>query len=93
MLPHMLFHRTFPRGARAPREVRPEDAPAPPARAGAGGAALCWASEFEREAARARAGGRKHVTHPYFGQIDLRRGMRFAAVHIEHHTRQLASLR
>ena len=24
------------------------------------------------------------MTHPYFGQIDLTRGMRLAAVHIEH---------
>jgi hypothetical protein len=91
MLPHMLFHRTFPRGAPAPREVRPADDALPPREQ-----ALAQMREtgerFEREAARARAAGWTHVTHPYFGPIDLRRGMRLCAVHIEHHTRQLASI-
>ena len=38
-------------------------------------------------------GGLRHVTHAYFGSLDLTRGMRLAAVHIEHHTRQLATVR
>jgi hypothetical protein len=91
LLPHMLFHRTFPRGARAPREVRPESDGLPRAQALAELRVL--GEEFEREVERARAGGLQHVTHPYFGAIDLPRAMRFAAVHIEHHTRQLASVR
>ncbi|MBW3570531.1 MAG: DinB family protein [Gemmatimonadetes bacterium] len=91
LLPHMLFHRTFPRGALAPREVRPESDGLPREQALAELRVL--GEEFEREVERARAGGRRHVTHPYFGSIDLARGMRFAAVHIEHHTRQIASLR
>ena len=33
------------------------------------------------------------MTHAFFGPIDLTRGMRLAAVHIEHHTRQLAAVR
>jgi hypothetical protein len=90
LLPHMLFHRTFPRGARAPREVRPETDGPPREQALAELRVL--GEEFEAEVARARAGGRQHLTHPYFGEIDMRRGMRFAAVHIEHHTRQLAKL-
>jgi hypothetical protein len=92
MLPHMLFHRTFPRGAPAPREVRPPDGPLPP-RAQALAQMRELGERFEREASRARAGGFTHVTHPFFGPIDLRRGMRLAAVHIEHHTRQLASIK
>lgn len=91
LLPHMLFHRTFPRGARAPREVRPESDGLPKKQAIAELRLL--GEEFEREVGRARTGGLQHVTHPYFGAIDVARGMRFAAVHIEHHTRQLASLR
>jgi hypothetical protein len=90
LLPHMLFHRTFPRGARAPREVRPEGDGLPKEQALAELRVL--GEEFEREVGRARAGGLQHVTHPYFGAIDLARGMRFAAVHIEHHTRQLAKV-
>lgn len=93
MLPHMLFHRTFPRRAPAPREVRPpEDTPLP-AREQALERMRELGERFEREASRARASGFTHVTHPYFGQIDLRRGMRLCAVHIEHHTRQLASIK
>jgi hypothetical protein len=91
LLPHMLFHRTFPRGARAPREVRPEGEGLPRPQALAELRVL--GDEFEREVDRARRGGLRHVTHPYFGSIDLPRAMRFAAVHIEHHTRQLASVR
>lgn len=92
MLPHMLFHRTFPRGAPAPRELRPGDAPGP-AQTEALAQMRALGEEFEREASRARASGWTHVTHPYFGPIDLRRGMRLCAVHIEHHTRQLASIK
>jgi hypothetical protein len=91
LLPHMLFHRTFPRAAPAPREVRPEGDGLPRAQALAELRIL--GEEFEREAERARAGGLRHVTHAYFGSIDLTRGMRLAAVHIEHHTRQLATVR
>jgi DinB superfamily len=93
MLPHMLFHRTFPRGAPAPRELRPTDETPLPAKAEALERMRELGERFEREAARARAGGWSHVTHPFFGQIDLTRGMRLAAVHIEHHTRQLASIK
>lgn len=92
MLPHMLFHRTFPRGARAPRELRPEAAPLP-GRAQALAELRALGERFATEAERARAGGWGHVTHPYFGAIDLTRGMRLCAVHLEHHTRQVASIR
>lgn len=91
MLPHMLFHRTFPRAAPAPREVRPQGDGLPRPQALAELRVL--GEEMEREAERARAAGVQHVTHAYFGPIDLTRGMRLAAVHIEHHTRQIASVR
>jgi hypothetical protein len=92
MLPHMLFHRTFPRGARAPRELRP-DAAALPGKAQALADLRALGERFADEAERARGGGRDRVTHPYFGAIDLTRGMRLCAVHLEHHTRQIASVR
>lgn len=91
LLPHMLFHRTFPRGAHAPREVRPHGQGLPKEQALTELRLL--AEEFEREVQRARAGGLKHVSHAYFGDIDLTRGMRLCAVHVEHHARQLASVR
>jgi len=93
MLPHMLFHRSFPRGALAPREVRPAADVVLSDQAAALARMRALGERFEREADRARAGGWTHVTHPFFGQIDLTRGMRLAAVHIEHHTRQLASIK
>ena len=92
MLPHMLYHRTFPRGARAPRELRP-DAAALPGKAQALADLRAMGERFADEAERARSGGWDHVTHPYFGAIDLTRGMRLCAVHLEHHTRQIAGLR
>jgi hypothetical protein len=91
LLPHMLFHRTFPRSAPAPREVRPVGDGLPREQALAELRVL--AEEFEREGERARAAGVQNVTHAFFGPIDLTRGMRLAAVHIEHHTRQIASVR
>ena len=92
MLPHMLFHRTFPRRAPAPREVRPGEGPFPP-RAEALARMRALGEAIEREAERARAAGMKGVSHAYFGTIDLTRGMRLCAVHLEHHTRQVATLR
>lgn len=92
LLPHMLFHRTFPRGAPAPRELRPAETTTSP-RDQALARMRELGERFEREASRARVAGWKHVTHPFFGPIDLTRGMRLAAVHIEHHTRQLASVK
>lgn len=87
LLPHMLFHRKFPRGAVAPREVRPTSEGPP--RDQALTELRVLGEEFEREAERARAAGVGQVTHPYFGSLDLTRGVRFCALHIEHHARQL----
>jgi hypothetical protein len=92
MLPHMLYHRTFPRGARAPRELRPDPAALPP-KAEALARMRELGDRFMDEAQRVRAGGWNHVTHPYFGVIDMTRGMRLCAVHLEHHTRQLQAIR
>jgi hypothetical protein len=91
VLPHILFHRSFPVRVRAPREVRPAD---PPAASG------------DREAGLGRLGGlgdrfvetvttlpdreSRTVSHPYFGRVGLRRSVRFAAAHVEHHTRQIS---
>lgn len=88
LLPHMLFHRTFPKGARAPREVRPDT---PRVSREEALATLRELSErFEQAAESARRAGRAGLTHPYFGLIDWNRGMRFAALHIEHHRKQIA---
>jgi hypothetical protein len=88
VLPHVLFHRSLPLRARAPREARPavqprdRDAVLTQLRA-------AWAV-LAAEAARAADRPRARVTHPYFGRIDALRGLRFSAIHVEHHRRQLA---
>jgi len=91
LLPHMLYHRSFPMRAPAPREARPsaDGQPRPEALARLREAA----DTLEREIERARAAGRKHLTHPYFGTVDLVRMMRFGTVHLEHHHRQVAGVR
>jgi hypothetical protein len=86
-LPHILFHRTFPMRVVAPRELRP-GAP----RAGQREALrlLEEAGErFEDRLGSAFCAGAGCLTHPYFGPVDPVRGLRFVAVHIEHHRRQI----
>lgn len=87
VLPHILFHRSFPLKAVSPRELRPAAGTAGPEEAVAALLAVADQAERALEAALGRPGA--VVTHPYFGGIDLPRGLRFAAVHLEHHTRQV----
>lgn len=88
LLPHILFHRSFPLRALAPREWRPEGSGIDAATAVA---ALPDAAErFEAEVARAYEQARA-LNHPYFGPVDALRGLRLAAVHLEHHRRQVMS--
>lgn len=89
LLPHILFHRTFPLKAVSPREVRPSDSGM--GREEALRELRALAARFEEEAEKRRIRGGGQVTHPYFGAVDLTRGMRFCAVHLEHHRRQIAS--
>ena len=44
---------------------------------------------FEASLAEAFAAGGGRLTHPYFGQVDAIRSLRFVAVHLEHHRRQI----
>jgi hypothetical protein len=89
LMPHILFHRSLPIRVRAPREVRPPDATAPRA------AILRRLRElgvrWEAEMERAIGAGGGGLTHPYFGTIPPVKAIRFMAVHIEHHTRQIAA--
>jgi hypothetical protein len=91
LMPHILFHRSLPVRVTAPREIRPPDATAPRAvilrRLRELG--VRWEAEMER-AIGAGGGG---LTHPYFGAIPPLKAMRLMAIHLEHHTRQIAAAR
>jgi hypothetical protein len=87
-LPHILFHRSFPLRVPAPREIRPGE---PRASQREALRLLEQAGErFEEELGRAFRAGTGCLTHPYFGPVDPVRGLRFVAVHMEHHRRQIA---
>jgi hypothetical protein len=90
ILPHILFHRTVPVRVRAPREVRPAKRTGTPAGREVGLQRLRSLGEtFESRVAGLADRDARTVGHPYFGPISLRRAVRFAAAHIEHHTRQI----
>jgi hypothetical protein len=86
VLPHILFHRSFPVRAPAPREVRPSAGS--PDRAAALVRIRALADRFERELGRARRAGGGRLTHPYFGAVGPVKVLRFCAVHLDHHRAQ-----
>ena len=87
LLPHMLYHRTFPRSARSPREMLPGDVGV--AQLDAAPRVSVAAALFERSL---RADPRVRITHPFFGPVPARKALRFLAFHTEYHARQLANL-
>ncbi len=85
-LPIILRDGRIPRGAKAVREVRPSETPR---------ARSLFLEQFPRAAAvfeselanaRDRDG---HLTHAIFGKLSPRDALRFVAVHLESHRRQL----
>jgi hypothetical protein len=86
LLPWLLAGKPFPRGVRAPREVRPglpegtqEDVIA---------RFRDRAAEFVAEISAAREQRpRTRLTHAYLGKLDLHQALRFCAQHIRHHQR------
>ncbi len=88
LVPRLLAGRPFPKGARAPSEVRPVESPD---REVALELFARRAREFE-EAARAAPPHRK-ITHAYFGSSSVVNGVMICARHIEHHRKQIAEVR
>jgi uncharacterized protein DUF1569 len=88
VLPHILFHRSLPFRVPAPREMRPPEVTS--SRPELLRRLRALGERFEQEMDRARRRGGGSVTHPYFGKVGPVKAMRFVAVHIEHHTRQVA---
>lgn len=86
-LPRLLAGRPFPPGVRAPREVRPTG-PVPSREQLITDFAAATAS-FAEAYARASARPGARATHPFFGRLSLLDMYRFAALHTEHHRRQI----
>jgi hypothetical protein len=87
VLPHILFHRSLPLRARAPREARPADRPGSVEEVVAALDAA-WA-RLAAEAVRSAGRPGAEVMHPYFGSLPALRALRFSVVHVEHHRRQV----
>ena len=88
-LPHILFHRSLPVRVGAPRETRPAEVTASRVQVLRRLRELGERYEAETERAIGKGGGQ--LTHPYFGKLPPIKAMRFIAVHLEHHTRQIAA--
>lgn len=85
--PRLLAGAPFPRGVRAPREVRPEEVREEQAETIARFRVLAGEFEAAVEAAQ-RQRPQARLTHAYFGAMSLEEGLRFFAVHLRHHQAQ-----
>jgi hypothetical protein len=88
VLPHVLFHRKLPMKVKSPRAAWPDAVTDP--RPVVLERLRQWGERYEAEIERARRSGGGSLTHPYFGKLEPVKAMRFMAVHIEHHTRQIS---
>lgn len=88
-LPMILRDGVLPRGARAPREIRPGEGPFD--RASVLAAFRELGTRAEESFAQARPNDRG-FTHHVFGALPAAKAIRFATVHNEHHTRQIATV-
>jgi hypothetical protein len=83
-LTSVLVLRKLPRGARAPREIRPPEGPHDQQELLT---ELREATEKFEQVFRAACerDGRKTVSHPYFGALDLVDSLKMVTVHTRHH--------
>lgn len=89
VLPRFLKHGIVPPGVRSPKEIAP--AAGDPDRPAALTRLEAASRTFEDLAAGGERSGARGVTHPFFGRLSLAQGVRFAEVHLRHHTSQLPS--
>jgi hypothetical protein len=91
LMPRLLRGRPFPRGAPAPREIRPAPTVEPKEVLLARFRSHAEAFRTAVERAAAQTPGQT-LTHAYFGTLSLAEGVTFCARHIEHHHRQVADV-
>lgn len=92
VLPLIFATDLFPRGARAPAEVVPDDAEAQLLLPDAAVARLDQVAQ-QAAAALHKADGRRpvpRITHAYFGDITPRTSLRLLSAHTKHHARRMA---
>jgi hypothetical protein len=91
VLPKIVFGEEFPKGAPAPREIRPREGASSPESA----ARLLRenAGEFARRLCEAHAGKPVRLTHSYFGRLTAPQILKLMAVHARHHRAQLRAPR
>lgn len=90
LLPHILFHRSIPVSAKAPREIRPTGRAIPREEMLELLADLSTA--FLIELRKAHKHDERKLNHPYFGPIRPLQLLQFSTVHVHHHRRQLKTL-
>jgi hypothetical protein len=83
-----LLRGHFPRNAPAPRETRPQNAPAS-VELGVHRLEMAF-DAFRTLAMNTDVRRRARLTHPYFGGVGMAPAVRFMAVHTRHHHAQLA---
>lgn len=87
VFPRMMRTGVFPQGARSPREMRPSGL-----RTRDESIARLREADARLRAALDAAlqqGRRPHFTHPYFGRLNVAKGVLMSAVHLEHHTKDM----
>jgi hypothetical protein len=87
LLPKIFRTRQLPRGAKAPKEILPEDSGMP--RETVLEQLKELSGEFENEILSGRNNKKLRLTHHVFGEIKPLKAIDFVAIHTEHHTRQL----
>jgi hypothetical protein len=89
MVPGLLNGKPFPKGARAPKETRPNEINESQAEAIAEFEALSL--RFEQRAQKTYELNRKiQLTHAYFGRADLVKSVQLCARHVLHHAKAIA---
>lgn len=87
----IMSTRRLPKGAKAPKDLRPGDTAI--GKDEAIDRLRAIVTEFEKELQSRRDQKGLQMTHHIFGSVDALKGLDFIAVHTEHHGRQLQEIR
>ncbi len=86
-LPIIMRNRRLPKGARSPREIRPDNCIEDKVEALR--VLVEFGSRFAAMVERNRNDAKAKITHHLFGDLTLENGFEFVTIHLENHTRQL----